>query len=161
MRFMTVLTGLPNRELFFDRLETAVVRMQTVRANPPAIIYIDIDRFKNINSRFGMGVGDTMLLTVSRRLARYLRPEDALARIGSDQFAILLLGQTQQHEVTQLAERIRKALRSPVKIAGEEVISDEFYWKCRLRGFCRAPVKSFSGKPKLPCIAPSAWAPTA
>ena len=63
-----------------------------------------------------------MLLTVARRLTRYMRPQDALARVGGDQFAILLLAETNPHQVTQLAERIRKALRGPVKIAGEDVI---------------------------------------
>ena len=63
-----------------------------------------------------------MLLTVARRLARYLRPQDTLARIGGDQFAIMLLSETDPLHVTQLAERVRKALRGPVIIAGEEVI---------------------------------------
>lgn len=116
------LTGLANRELYFDRLATAVTRAQQERTAPPAVLFIDLDRFKNINSRFGMGVGDTMLLTVARRLARYLRPQDALARVGGDQFAVLLLSETDPYRVTQLAERVRKALRGPVKIAGEEVI---------------------------------------
>ncbi len=116
------LTGLPNQEIFADRLAIAVMRVQQERAAPPAVLFIDLDRFKNINARFGMGVGDTMLLTVARRLARYIRPQDALARVGGDQFAILLFAETSPHQVTQLAERIRKALRGPIKIAGEEVI---------------------------------------
>ncbi len=116
------LTGLPNQEIYADRLATAVMRVQQERAAPPAVLFIDLDRFKNINARFGMGVGDTMLLTVARRIARYLRPQDALARIGGDQFAILLLAETGPSQVTQLAERVRKALRGPIKIAGEEVI---------------------------------------
>ncbi len=116
------LTGLPNRELYFDRLSSAVTRVQQERAAPPAVLFIDLDRFKNINTRFGMGVGDTMLLTVARRLARYLRPQDALARVGGDQFAILLLTETDPHQVMQLAERVRKALRGAIKIAGEDVI---------------------------------------
>ena len=116
------LTGLPNRELYFDRLEMAVMRARNERVAPPAVLFVDLDRFKNINAKFGMGVGDTMLLTVSRRLARYLRPQDTLARIGGDQFALLLLAETNSHQVTQLAERIRKALRGPINIAGEEVI---------------------------------------
>jgi len=116
------LTGLPNRQLYFDRLAIAVARVEHERSAPPAILFVDMDRFKNINTRFGMGVGDTMLLTVARRLARYLRPQDTLARIGGDQFALLLLNQTDPHDVTMLADRIRKALRGPIKIAGEEVI---------------------------------------
>jgi diguanylate cyclase (GGDEF)-like protein len=92
------------------------------RALPPAVLYLDFDRFKNINRRFGMGVGDTMLLTMARRLTGYLRPQDALARLGGDKFAILLLADTNPNQVMMLAERLRKALRNPVKIAGEEVI---------------------------------------
>jgi len=116
------LTGLPNRQLFFDRLNMAITRVQTERALPPAILFIDIDRFKNVNTRFGMGVGDTMLLTVARRIQRFLRPQDALARIGGDQFAIMLPSDTVSTQITALADRIRKALRKPVNIAGEEVI---------------------------------------
>ena len=116
------LTGLPNRQLYFDRLAIAITRVEQERSIPPAILFIDMDRFKNINTRFGMGVGDTMLLTVARRLVRYLHPQDTLARVGGDQFALMLMSQTDPSEVTMLADRIRKALRGPIKIAGEEVI---------------------------------------
>lgn len=116
------LTGLPNRQLFFDRLATALIRAGADQLPPPVVLVVDIDGFKNINNRFGIGVGDTMLLTVSRRLARYLRPQDSLARIGGDQFAIMMLVDPDPAAVLPLAERIRKALRAPIAISGEEVI---------------------------------------
>ena len=116
------LTGLPNRELFFDRLSYAVTRAREEGANSPTVMFIDIDRFKNVNSSFGMGVGDTMLLTVSRRLSRHLRPQDTLARVGGDQFAIALVAETEPQQIAMLAERVRRALRSAMKISGEEII---------------------------------------
>ena len=81
------LTGLPNRELFIDRIEAA---FGFARADPnirPSIIVIDLDRFKQVNDSVGMAVGDSILLTIARRLARLLKPQDTLARLSGDQFA--------------------------------------------------------------------------
>lgn len=116
------LTGMPNRELFIDRLSCSVTRAQSDGGDRPAVILIDIDRFKNVNSAFGFIVGDSMLLTVARRLSRHLGPRDTLARVGGDQFAILLTQAGALTAVAMLAERIRRSLRSPMKIAGKEII---------------------------------------
>ena len=86
------LTGLPNRELFIDRLSVAVTRGLAEPAFRPTILFLDLDKFKSINSSFGLIVGDSLLLTVARRLQRTLNPADTLARIGGDQFAILIAG---------------------------------------------------------------------
>jgi GGDEF domain-containing protein len=85
------LTGLPNRELFVDRLQGAITRAREGQANRPTVLVIDIDRFKNVNKSFGLVIGDSMLLTLGRRLSRHLNPQDTLARLGGDQFAILLI----------------------------------------------------------------------
>jgi diguanylate cyclase (GGDEF)-like protein/PAS domain S-box-containing protein len=116
------LTGLPNRELFMDRLQGAITRAREGQANRPTVLFIDIDRFRNVNKSFGLVVGDSMLLTLGRRLARHLNPQDTLARLGGDQFAILLISDSDPHHVATLAERVRRALRTPMKISAKEII---------------------------------------
>jgi diguanylate cyclase (GGDEF)-like protein len=90
--------------------------------NRPTVMFIDIDRFKNVNKSFGLAVGDSMLLTLGRRLSRHLNPQDTLARLGSDQFAILMISETDPRQVATLAERVRRALRTPMKIGGKEIV---------------------------------------
>ncbi len=116
------LTGLPNRELFLDRLAVAIGRIKSEGAPFPTVIFIDIDRFKNVNNSFGLVVGDSMLLTMARRLARHLGPQDTLARVGGDQFAILFSTSLEPRSIAMLAERLRRSLRSPMKIAGNDII---------------------------------------
>ncbi|HKZ95754.1 MAG TPA: EAL domain-containing protein [Hyphomicrobiaceae bacterium] len=116
------LTGLPNRELFLDRLGVAMSRARSEPQVRPGLLSIDIDKFKIVNSSFGLVVGDSLLLTVARRLQRHLEPNDTLARLGGDQFAILVLTGQPVEELAALAERIRRSLRSPIKIAGREIV---------------------------------------
>jgi diguanylate cyclase (GGDEF)-like protein len=116
------LTSLPNRELFMDRLQGAITRAREGQANRPTVIFIDIDRFKNVNKSFGLVIGDSMLLTLGRRLGRHLNAQDTLARLGGDQFAILLISESNPHHVATLAERVRRALRTPMKISAKEII---------------------------------------
>jgi diguanylate cyclase (GGDEF)-like protein len=116
------LTGLPNRELFIDRLTVAITRGLADPALRPTILFLDLDKFKSINSSFGLVVGDSFLLTVARRLQRTLNPADTLARIGGDQFAILIPAQHDPRELAMLAERLRRSLRSPIKIANQEIV---------------------------------------
>ena len=116
------LTGLPNRELFLDRLGCSVTRTKQGEGKRPTVIYIDIDRFKNVNRALGLTVGDTMLLTIARRLARQFKAQDTLARVGGDQFAGLIVSETDPHQIASIAERVRRSLRTPMKIADKEVI---------------------------------------
>ncbi len=116
------LTGLPNRELFMDRLQGAITRAAEGQSHRPTIIFIDFDRFKNVNKSFGLIIGDSMLLTLGRRLGRHLNPQDTLARLGGDQFAILLISDSDPHHVATLAERVKRALRTPMKINAKEII---------------------------------------
>lgn len=116
------LTGLPNRELFLDRLDVAMVRAKTETAVRPTILFIDIDKFKSVNNSFGLVIGDSLLLTIARRLQRHLGPLDTLARVGGDQFAVLFLSEQDPRELASLAERIRRSLRSPIKIAGQDIV---------------------------------------
>ena len=116
------LTGLPNRELFLDRLAIAAKRATLEPLVRPALLFIDIDKFKSVNTAFGLIVGDSLLLTIARRLGRNLGPQDTLGRVGGDQFALLLLSQSDARELAMLAEQVRRSLRAPIKIAGQEIV---------------------------------------
>ncbi len=116
------LTGLPNRELLLDRLNVAVLRAKSDEKVRPSVFFLDIDKFKTLNVSFGLVVGDSLLLTVARRLQRHLGPQDTLARVGGDQFAVLLAERQEPRELASLAERIRRSLRAPIKIAGQEIV---------------------------------------
>jgi diguanylate cyclase (GGDEF)-like protein/PAS domain S-box-containing protein len=116
------LTGLPNRELLLDRLGVATSRAKTENGVRPSVIFIDIDKFKSVNVSFGLVVGDSLLLTVARRLQSHLGQNDTLARVGGDQFAILLVSEQSPQDLAGLAERVRRSLRAPIKIAGQEIV---------------------------------------
>jgi diguanylate cyclase (GGDEF)-like protein len=116
------LTGLPNRELFLDRLAGAVTRARLREGGRPTVFFVDIDRFKNVNRSLGLTLGDTMLLTVARRLSRQFKAQDTVARIGGDQFAILITSETDPRQIATTAERVRRTLRTPMKVAEREVI---------------------------------------
>ena len=116
------LTGLPNRELFLDRLRTAVTRAKSESNIRPAVLLIDLDKFKSVNSTFGMVRGDSMLLTVARRLQRHLGPQDTVARVGGDQFAMLFPAEEDARNLPAMAERIRRSLRAPIPLANQEIV---------------------------------------
>ena len=88
----------------------------------PALLFIDVDKFKSVNTAFGLIVGDSLLLTIARRLGRNLGPQDTLGRVGGDQFALLLLSQSDARELAMLAEQVRRSLRAPINIAGQEIV---------------------------------------
>jgi diguanylate cyclase (GGDEF)-like protein len=116
------LTGLPNRELFLDRLRTAVARARTENNVRPSVIFIDLDKFKSVNASFGLVRGDSLLLTVARRLQRHLGPHDTVARVGGDQFAMLFIGEQEARNLAALAERVRRSLRAPIPLANQEIV---------------------------------------
>ena len=116
------LTGLPNRELLLDRLDVALKRAKTEQHVRPTVLIIDIDKFTSVNSSLGLVLGDSLLLTIARRLQRHMGPNDTLGRIAGDRFALLLLAEQPVAELAQHAERIRRSLRSPIKIAGQEIV---------------------------------------
>ena len=115
------LTGLPNRELFHDRLEAALALASQDPRLKPAVIALDIDRFKAINDAIGLSAGDSILLTLSRRLGRLLRPQDTLARVAGDAFAVILLSEREPDRILSFAEMIRRAIATPVTYADREV----------------------------------------
>jgi diguanylate cyclase (GGDEF)-like protein/PAS domain S-box-containing protein len=115
------LTGLPNRELFLDRLGVAVERARREPMIMPAVVLIDIDKFRSVNAAFGVVVGDSLLLTLARRLQHHLGPQDTLARIDGNQFALMLMQAHDVNEILEMAETIRRSVRSPIRIAGQDV----------------------------------------
>jgi diguanylate cyclase (GGDEF)-like protein/PAS domain S-box-containing protein len=115
------LTGLPNRELFLDRLEAALNQAQVDDGRRPTVLVLDIDRFKQVNDSVGLSVGDSILLTVARRLARLLKPQDTLARLNGDQFGIILISERAAERITAFAETIRKTLRAPLAFGDREI----------------------------------------
>ncbi len=116
------LTGLPNRELFLDRLRGAVARAKTDNTVRPSVVFIDLDKFKSANSSFGLVRGDSLLLTVARRLQRHLGPHDTVARVGGDQFAMLFIAEQDSRNLAALAERVRRSLRAPIPLANQEIV---------------------------------------
>ena len=115
------LTGLPNRELFGDRLDAAIAFASQDARLKPTVIVLDVDRFKGINDAIGLSAGDSILLTLSRRLGRLLRPQDSLARISSDEFAVILLSERDPDRILAFAEMIRRAIATPITYADREI----------------------------------------
>jgi len=115
------LTGLENRELFVNRLDMLIELAGRGLNVRPSVFHINVDQFRDINQSVGMTAGDTILLTVARRLSRLLRPGDTMARLGGDQFAILLLSETEPDRIATFADNIRKTLKAPVEYAEQEI----------------------------------------
>jgi len=115
------LTGLPNRQLFLDRLQTMIYLAELNPNVRPSVFMIDLDRFKQVNDKLGMSVGDTILLALTRRLKRLLKPHDTLARISGDQFGLVLVSEQDAVKVAALAEAISKAISAPIDFAGQEI----------------------------------------
>ncbi|MEM9329861.1 MAG: EAL domain-containing protein [Pseudomonadota bacterium] len=116
------LTGLENRKLFCGRLETIIALAQSDETLRPSVFHIDIDEFSKVNSKYGYSVGDTILLTLSRRLSRLLKTGDSLARISGDQFALLLMSEIEPKKIATFADAIRRTLKAPVEFAEEEIV---------------------------------------
>ncbi len=115
------LTGLPNRELFSDRIDRALTLAQSDDSIRPAIVCIDIDRFKQINEAAGLSAGDSILLTVARRLARILKPQDTLARLSGDEFAVLIVSEFETAQISALANLVRRVVSTPVTFNEQEI----------------------------------------
>jgi len=115
------LTGLANRALYLDRLEVALRQYQRDRRKLFAVLFFDLDRFKNVNDSLGHTVGDELLVGVARRLEHQLRPGDTLARLGGDEFAILLNGIEGVQDAEQVAERLHELMAHEFSIGEYEV----------------------------------------
>ena len=155
------LTGLPNRELFLDRLEAVLGFAKTDAAIRPTVMVIDLDRFKQVNDSVGMAVGDSILLTLARRLGRLIKPQDTLARLSGDQFGLILLSERESARIAAFAETIRKTMRAPITLQRPRDIPHRLDRPGARRQPSRSAPRKCSRTPSLRCITPSAAAATA
>lgn len=116
------LTGLPNRALLQDRLQGALNRARRDRREF-ALLFVDLDRFKEINDRFGHAAGDDVLCEAGRRISASLRLGDTVARLGGDEFIVILDGLEHENAVNQAIERIQIALREPIIASAGQTLS--------------------------------------
>ncbi|MDO8893263.1 MAG: diguanylate cyclase [Sulfurimicrobium sp.] len=114
------LTDLPNRALFHDRLQAALL-LADRNETRLALLYLDLDRFKEVNDTLGHPVGDLLLQETARRLRQCVRDSDTVGRVGGDEFLVLLNGMPQQKHAVSIAEKIRAALDEPFDLAGHLV----------------------------------------
>jgi diguanylate cyclase (GGDEF)-like protein len=111
------LTGLPNRRLLWDRLEQAMSRSRRSR-RAFAVVFCDIDGFKDVNDRFGHRVGDQLLIEVARRLREILRPHDTLARVAGDEFVLVCEHLSAPAHADRIADRILAVMDPPFPLEG-------------------------------------------
>ena len=115
------LSGLPNRALFLDRLERALLRGGRV-ARPVAVLFLDLDDFKVINDSLGHDAGDQLLTMVAGRLSKCIRPSDTVARLGGDEFTVLMEEVEGSTEALEAADRVGEVLREPFTLEGREIV---------------------------------------
>jgi diguanylate cyclase (GGDEF)-like protein/PAS domain S-box-containing protein len=115
------LTGLPNRALFMDRLGLVFTRRSRSRGQNCAVLFLDLDRFKEINDSLGHAAGDEVLVTVAKRLRSALRPQDTAARLGGDEFAILVENIVSGSDIEIVASRILREMERPFELGGRSV----------------------------------------
>ena len=118
-----VVTGLPNRVLLNDRI-TQAIALARRNENPLAVIFLDLDRFKNINDSLGHATGDNLLQSVSRRLLASVRKSDTVSRQGGDEFVILLSETTNPEDAATSAKKILLSLSGPHSIGGRDLFID-------------------------------------
>jgi diguanylate cyclase (GGDEF)-like protein/PAS domain S-box-containing protein len=115
-----LLTGLPNRMLFKDRFSIAVAQAQRLHKKL-AVIFLDLDRFKEVNDTLGHNVGDRLLCAVGNRLAELVRKTDTVARIGGDEFLLLLAEIDRAEDATTIARKVLESVQDPVVVNGHRV----------------------------------------
>jgi diguanylate cyclase (GGDEF)-like protein/PAS domain S-box-containing protein len=113
------LTGVANRLLFMDRLALALARADR-RVSPVAVLFLDLDLFKEVNDRFGHRAGDQVLINTAKRIQSVVRPSDTVARLGGDEFAILCEDMNTEQDAVAIAERLCREFTRPVSIDGGE-----------------------------------------
>jgi diguanylate cyclase (GGDEF)-like protein len=116
-----LLTGLPNRALFLDRLTLAFTRRARRRDQSCGVMFLDLDRFKEINDSLGHAAGDVLLVSVAERLCAALRPQDTAARLGGDEFAVLVENILSIGDLDIVANRILSAMARPFEIFGHSI----------------------------------------
>lgn len=114
------LTDLPNRTVFYDRLQMALVHARRY-GNEFALLYIDLDHFKEVNDSMGHAAGDELLVEAAHRMKQVVRDSDTVARLGGDEFAVILPQLCGREEVGEIARRIVAILLEPYHVSGGEV----------------------------------------
>lgn len=115
------LTDLPNRKYFVDLLEKSIARAKR-KSRRHAVLFLDLDRFKNINDSLGHSTGDKLLIQVAHRLSEVTREGDTVARIGGDEFSILLQEIDCTDQVTEISNRIIEVMQNPFDLQGHRVV---------------------------------------
>jgi len=121
--FHDALTNLPNRALLTENLKFVIERAKNHEDYQFAVLFLDLDRFKNVNDSLGHSIGDQLLIAMARRLESCIRDVDMVARLGGDEFAILLDGIANGGDATNMARRIQEKLASPFNLSGHEVFT--------------------------------------
>jgi diguanylate cyclase (GGDEF)-like protein/PAS domain S-box-containing protein len=114
------LTNLPNRALFYDRLKQTLAQARRNRWTM-GVMFLDADRFKNVNDTLGHAVGDQLLQQIARRLTQSVRSDDTVGRLGGDEFAIVLSTLASAQDATLVAQKIMEAFKEPFRLEGTEV----------------------------------------
>ena len=120
--FYDTLTSLPNRAFFINQLHTCIDRVQECADYLFAVLFLDLDRFKVINDSLGYQAGDKLLVAIANRLRSFVKPGDIVARIGGDEFAILLKDLKDIGDVSLIVNRLQAELQHPLELEGQEVL---------------------------------------
>ena len=116
------LTGLANRALLGERLSRAVARCRRI-GGQLALLYLDLDRFKEVNDSLGHGAGDALLKDFALRLRRSVRASDTVARFGGDEFVVLLEDVKARDNAVRIAEKVVEEARHPLRVDGREIVA--------------------------------------
>ncbi|MEA2570842.1 MAG: hypothetical protein QOI24_2843 [Acidobacteriota bacterium] len=114
------LTGLPNRLLFRDRLTVALAHAKRLK-QPVAVMFLDLDGFKLVNDTLGHSLGDELLKAIASRLRAVLREEDSIARMGGDEFTVLLGDLTRPDDAAKIAQKLLDTIAQPIRVEGHEL----------------------------------------
>src|SRR4030042_339134 len=120
LAYYDALTGLPNRNLFIDRMKQGIARAKPT-SRFVGVLITDIKRFKSINDTYGSEFGDRVLKEVAERLSNYIREGDTVARLGNDEFGIALIDIACSDDIIQVLEKIMRSVSQPMRVSGEEI----------------------------------------
>lgn len=118
--FHDVLTKLPNRSLFMDRLEQAIRHAHRIKSFI-AVLFLDLDKFKEINDSLGHAVGDQVLITIAKKIRNCLREEDTISRLGGDEYCLILESFKKRDYINDIATKLLNELQKPMLIDGNEL----------------------------------------